>query len=65
MPEQTADCVTPPWVHPPTPDTPSHRLIDAEADLMAASEAEIHQAPTGTDLMVLARVQHLITGATR
>lgn len=37
------------WVHPPTPGTPSHRLIDAAAALMAQSDAEVEAAGRAAD----------------
>lgn len=61
----TRDYVTDPWVHPPTEGTPAHRLIDAEADLVAASDAEVHQAPDGTGLVALAHAQGLIEESLR
>ena len=38
------------WVHPPTPGTPSHRLIDAAARLMAQSDAEVETAARATEV---------------
>jgi len=53
------------WVHPPTPGTPSHRLIDAAAALMAQSDAEADQPPSGTGLVELAKAQTLIERSQR
>lgn len=53
------------WVHPPTPGTPSHRLIDAAARLMAQSDAEVDQLPSGTGLVELAKAQTLIERSQR
>ncbi|MGC0144437.1 hypothetical protein [Pseudactinotalea sp. Z1732] len=53
------------WLTPPTPGTPSHRLIDAEADLRAESEAEVGQDPSGTGLVALAWAQDRIEEALR
>lgn len=53
MPDQTADYVTPPWVHPPTPGTPAARLIEQ-------SDAEVHEPPSGTGLQALAWAQDRI-----
>ena len=53
------------WVHPPTPGTPSHRLIDAAAALMAQSDAEVHQEPSGTGLQALAWAQDRIERSQR
>ena len=38
------------WVHPPTPGTPSHRLIDAAAALMDQSDAEVETAARATEV---------------
>lgn len=66
------------WVHPPTPGTPSYRLVDpnntgpewlhnpepgtAAARLMEQSEAEVYQEPSGTGLQALAWAQDRIEG---
>ena len=53
------------WVHPPTPGTPSHPLIDAAARLMAQSDSEVHQEPSGTGLQALAWAQDRIERSQR
>src|SRR5699024_5131583 len=67
MPDRTdvtGDYGMPPWLYPPVTLHTLHETPgQAARDLEAAAEAEVHQAPDGTGLVVLAHAQGLIEEA--